>query len=117
MQVRIVYFQGCPNHEPATALVQAVADEIGVPIELSEIRVESERDAKRERMLGSPTIQLDGTDIDPAARGRDDYAMSCRVFGGADGLPPREMIAAALRGEDYEPGHQADADGRDGYRS
>lgn len=85
------------------ALVQAVADEIGVPIEMSEIRIESEDDARRERMLGSPTIQVDGLDIDPAARSRADFAMSCRVFGGAGGLPPREMIAAALQGEAYEP--------------
>lgn len=114
MRVRVVYFQGCPNHEPVKALVQAVADEIGVPIDLSEIKIESDSDAKRERMLGSPTIQVNGSDIDPTARGRDDFAMSCRVFGGADGLPPREMIAAALLGEDYKPGHQADADGRNG---
>jgi hypothetical protein len=95
-------------------MVQAVADDIGVPIELSDIRIESESDAKRERMLGSPTIQVNGSDIDPTARGRDDFAMSCRVFGGADGLPPREMIAAALLGEDCVPGHQPDADDRNG---
>lgn len=114
MQVRVVYFEGCPNLEPSVALVQAVADEIGVPIDMSEIRIESEEDARRERMLGSPTIQVDGFDIDPAARSRADFAMSCRVYGGPGGLPPREMIAAALQGEDYEPQDHENALGGSG---
>ncbi len=100
MQVRIVYFDGCPNHEPAVVLVREVAQELNVPIQLSAVRVESPEDAVRERMLGSPTIQVDGADIEPAARDRDDYAMSCRIYHGELGLPPREMIAAALLGRD-----------------
>lgn len=114
MQVRIVYFEGCPNHEPSMALLQAVANEIGVPIELSEIRIESEEDAQRERMLGSPTIQVDGLDIDPTARSRVDFAMSCRVYGGAAGLPPREMIAAAIQGKDFKVEDQRNAGGQKG---
>jgi len=114
MQVRVVYFRGCPNHEPAMALIREIANEIGVPIELREVGVESTEDAQRERMLGSPTIQVNGLDIDPSARSRDDFAMSCRVFGGSEGLPPREMILAALKGGAPEPSDQSKADGKNG---
>lgn len=103
MQVRVIYFEGCPNHEPVMAMVREVASETGTPIELCEVKVASDADARRERMLGSPTVQVDGVDIDPGAQGRDDFAMSCRVFDGPAGLPPREMIAAALEGRGFTP--------------
>lgn len=102
MQVRVVYFEGCPNHKPAVDLVRSVADEVGVPIEIESVLVETPEQARVERMLGSPTIQVDGVDIDPTARSRDDFAFSCRVFDGHAGLPPRAMIAAALTGEAYQ---------------
>ncbi len=114
MQVRIVHFEGCPNHKPIVSLVREIADELSVRIELSEVKVLSAEDAVRERMLGSPTIQVRGVDIEPAARIRDDYAMSCRIFHGENGLPPREMIAAALLERDHDPQELSDDDNESG---
>jgi len=99
-QVRFVFFEGCPNHEPIVALVQSVADELNIPVEIKHVKVESEEDAIREKLLGSPTVLVDGVDLEPAARTRTNYAMSCRVYTGPRGLPDREMVTAALRGEE-----------------
>lgn len=98
MRVDVVYFDGCPNHAPVVSLLREVAGELGTPIELREVRVTSPEEAARERMLGSPTVLVDGVDLEPGARSRRDYAMSCRLYPGERGLPPREMIAAALLG-------------------
>lgn len=103
MQVNVIYFDGCPNHDPVVSLVREVAAELNVHAELGVVKVSSPEDAVRERMLGSPTVLVDGLDIEPAARDRDDYAMSCRIYPGENGLPPREMIAAALLGHDDTP--------------
>jgi len=51
--------------------------------------------AERLRFLGSPTIRVDGKDIEPAARGRTHFGMSCRMYG-SSGVPPRELVEAAL---------------------
>ncbi len=98
MEVRVVYFEGCPNHEPVVALIREVAAEVGTPVEMKEVKVETDEDAQRERLLGSPTVQVGGLDIDPAARERTDFSFSCRVYAGENGLPGREMIAASLTG-------------------
>ncbi len=113
MHVRVVYFEGCPNHEPAVELVREIADSLGAAIKVEEVLVTSHEDAVRERMLGSPTIQVNGVDVEPSARTRTDYAMSCRVYSGGDGLPRREIIAAALGAEAASCGEGAgDSRGR-----
>ncbi len=108
MRARIVYFEGCPGHEPAAELLREVARDLHVDLDIEKVRVETPEEAVRERMLGSPTIQIDGVDIEPSARTRTDFAMSCRIYPGKQGLPPRDMVEAALKGEDWKPGAQSD---------
>ena len=96
VKAQVLYFAGCPNHEPAVTLVREVAAELGIDVEVVEVEVTGQADAQRSRFLGSPTIQVDGVDIEPEARDRVDYAFSCRTYQG-EGLPDRAMVAAALR--------------------
>lgn len=95
MNVRVLYFVGCPNHAPAVELVRDVVAKLGVEAEVVEVEVTNPADAERLRFLGSPTILVDGVDIEPAARDRADFGFSCRTYDG-QGTPPREMLAAAL---------------------
>ena len=55
--------------------------------------------AVKERFLGSPTIRVDGQDIDPTATERNDYALSCRLYrtaAGASGQPGELWLRDAL---------------------
>src|SRR5207248_2823823 len=97
--VEILYFDGCPNHEPAHALVTKIARELSLDPELRLVRVVDHRDAERLRFLGSPTIRVDGIDVDPNTTNRDGYALSCRIFttaSGAAGQPEEGWIRDAL---------------------
>ncbi len=93
--MRVLYFVGCPNHAPAVELVRGVVAKLGVEAEVVEVEVTNPADAERLRFLGSPTILVDGVDIEPAARDRVDFGFSCRTYDG-QGTPPRDMLAAAL---------------------
>lgn len=95
MKINVLYFEGCPNHRPAVELVEAVAAELNTKAEISEVPVEDAAAAERLRFFGSPSIQIDGVDIDPAKKGRSDYAFSCRIYG-QTGLPPRQMLVDAM---------------------
>ncbi len=99
MNVRVLYFDDCPNHPLAVELVRSVVAELGIETSVDEVKVTSQEDAERLRFLGSPTIQVDGVDIDPTARSRTDFAISCRRYG-SSGVPSRDLLAAALRGDD-----------------
>lgn len=95
MEVAVLYFEGCPNHRPVVEMVRRLVAEHGLDADVREIEVSPE-DVERRRFLGSPTVQVDGVDIEPAARARTDYAMSCRVYHTPGGLPSCEMLLAAL---------------------
>jgi hypothetical protein len=96
MQIDVLYFAGCPNHGPSVDLVREVIRDLGLQLPVHQIEVPDSETATRLGFLGSPTIRVDGRDIEPDAELRTDYAMSCRVYGNS-GIPPRAWIEAALR--------------------
>lgn len=98
-QIEILSFEGCPNREPAIALVSDVVAEVGVDAEVRVIDVPDAEAAERTRFLGSPTIRVNGHDIEPGADERKDYVHSCRVFrteSGLAGQPDAGWLREAL---------------------
>lgn len=95
-QIDILYFDGCPNHQPTTELVCDVVRTLGVDAKIRQVEVCDPNDVARLRFFGSPTVQVNGLDVDPGVRGRVDYSFSCRMYG-RSGSPPRSLIETALR--------------------
>ncbi|MCL4743719.1 MAG: cation transporter [Phycisphaerales bacterium] len=95
MKIRILYFAGCPNHPPVVAMAQRLVAEHRLSAQVEEVEVGPD-EVEEYRFLGSPTVQVDGVDIEPAARDRIDFAMSCRVYDTPDGCPSESMLRAAL---------------------
>jgi hypothetical protein len=100
--VEILYFDGCPNYEAARALVDRVSRELGLHPELRLVEVEDESSAQRLRFLGSPTIRVDGRDVEPNGDERTDHALACRVYRTDNGVaaqPDEGWLRAALQHE------------------
>ena len=97
MQIDILYFEGCPNHAPTVARVKQIAAEMGLTVPVTEVQITTSEEAQQRRFLGSPTVLVNGVDIDPNARQRASSEFSCRVYPGGAGLPPDDMIRAALQ--------------------
>jgi hypothetical protein len=99
VKVEVLYFDGCPSHEALLPRLRELMAEVGVdaPVELK--RVTSDEGAQRERFLGSPTLRINGKDVDPTARVRNDYGLKCRLYSSPEGLRgiiPDELVRAAL---------------------
>ena len=67
---------------------------------MHEHEVTSQEEAERLAFPGSPTIRVDGVDVDPSgAAGR--AMLACRIYRLPDGrispVPSREQLEAALR--------------------
>lgn len=98
MDIEILYFEGCPNLESARAVVVGVVRELGSGAIVREVEVTSDAEAIRLHFLGSPTVRVDGVDVEPAARERTDFAMTCRLYG-PDGVIPQDLVREALRAD------------------
>jgi hypothetical protein len=100
-RVEILYFKGCPNHEPARELVEQVAAQLRVEPAIELVEVVDPDSAADLRFLGSPTIRVDGRDVEPGADERHEFVLSCRVYSterGLSGQPDEAWIREALTG-------------------
>ena len=99
-RVEVLSFAGCPHVRAAVALVEQVARETGVDVDLRLIDVPDAAAAAARRFLGSPTIRVEGRDVEPGSDDRADFALACRIYQapeGPSGLPRCEWLEAALR--------------------
>jgi hypothetical protein len=98
-RVEILYFDGCPNHEAARALIERAAAELSIDAQIELVRVDHAEAAAELEFLGSPTIRVDGRDVEPGAAQRHEFVFSCRVYRGERGLggqPDEAWIRSAL---------------------
>lgn len=99
MIVEVLYFDGCPNHEALLVRLRELLRLAGSDAAIELRRVEDVEAAERERFLGSPTVRIDGEDVEPGVAERTDFGLSCRRFAtahGARGMPDDEWVLAAL---------------------
>ena len=98
-RVEILSFAGCPNAGAAYELVESVSAELQLDPEIDVVEVSDNEQAATLRFLGSPTVRVNGRDVEPSVDSRTAYVLSCRLYRsdeGPSGLPRREWIAQAL---------------------
>jgi hypothetical protein len=98
-RVEILSIEGCPNGEPTRQLVEQIAHELRLRAQIELIEVADADAAVRVRFLGSPTVRVDGRDVEPGAGTGTDFTFSCRVYRGRTGLagkPDEQWIRDAL---------------------
>src|SRR3954453_10007452 len=99
MKVELLYFEGCPSRDAFLPRLHGLLAQAKVYVAVKQRRVESDEAAQRERFLGSPTLRVDGVDVDPGAAGRTDYGLKCRLYPTDEGLrgaPPDAWVLEAL---------------------
>ena len=100
MKVEVLFFDGCPGYEALLPHLRALLAGAGAEdTDIDLLRVEDADAAEAERFLGSPTIRIDGEDVEPVANQRTDYGLKCRLFATPDGLrgmPADEWVLGAL---------------------
>lgn len=99
VDIEFLYWDECPSHERALEILQDVLQTEEVPATVSIRQVETDEDAEMMRFPGSPTIRVNGADIQPTAE-EDVVGLTCRAYqtptGKISPLPPRDLIVEAL---------------------
>ena len=96
MNVELLWWEGCPSTEKALEDLRAAMRDAGLdPAAVAVREVRSEEEAEREGFPGSPTIRIDGEDLQPP---EDEPAgLTCRVYRLRDGRPSPTPDPADLR--------------------
>ncbi len=95
MHVRVLYGCGCPNLGVTLDRVHQVFGAGVGAYRLETIEVETIEAAVELRFFGSPTVQVDGVDVDPSAAGCVQPNLGCRLYD-ASGSPSVAMLEAAI---------------------
>lgn len=100
MRVELLYWDGCPSVIEARVLLADALAARGIIEPIVEREIVTHDDAVAARFPGSPTIRIDGIDIDQA--GADTrYSLTCRIYRLPDGrvspVPSRQQLEEALR--------------------
>ena len=94
MRIEILYFEGCPHAQEADTLVRNVARRLAPDALIERINVATEEEAARMHFLGSPSVRIDGCDLE--GKRTDNGALACRTYDGGSGVPPEWLVEAAL---------------------
>ena len=96
MKIEVLYIDGCP-HFPATVdAVKNSLGQFGLNCPIIEMSVTDQEMAMRIGFLGSPTVRINGLDIEPSARSRSDFGIMCRTYDGSSGVPSEDLIRSAI---------------------
>ena len=99
MKIELLVFDGCPNSEPAERLVRETVAELGVDASIEIVKVVDNDDAIAKRFLGSPSIRVNGNDVEMVEDELTQYTMRCRIYRDGDsqsGLPPIALVKKRL---------------------
>jgi len=64
--INVLHFDGCPSYPVVVGLLERLLREEGVLVPVQLTQVSSHEEAVCQRFLGSPTIRIDGEDVEPA---------------------------------------------------
>jgi arsenate reductase len=94
VRIEVLVFDGCPHAAAAIQLAHTVAERLGPGITVARLDVDTPEKAAEAGFLGSPSIRVNGADIEgkSAAAGR----LCCRTYEDGSGAPPEWLLEAAV---------------------
>lgn len=94
MVIEVLYVPGCPNHQAAIENLRSALRSAAVDAAIQEIAVIDDATARQLKFPGSPTIRVDGRDVEWNTQ--DSYGLACRLYSNGSGIPSLEALQRAI---------------------
>ena len=78
--IEVLYVQDCPNYPGTLALVEQVLADLGIDAEVRTILITDQAAAEQARFAGSPTVRVDGRDVEPGSEPPSEISVACRLY-------------------------------------
>ncbi len=99
MKIELLVFDGCPNSEPTEKLIRETVSELGGDVKIEVVTIADNYDAVARRFLGSPSVRVNGKDLEIEEDSTTTYSMRCRIYRNDEnqsGIPPKELLIKAI---------------------
>ena len=93
MRIEILYVPGCPHHQPAFERLARVLGSECLSAEIRQVAVNTEAEAKTLLFPGSPTIRIEGKDVEPT---QNAPGLTCRLYSNLSGVPSEQLLRLAI---------------------
>ena len=94
MKVEVLFVPGCPNYAPAVERVKKVLASESLKQEVEGIPVNTLEDARALMFPGSPTIRINGDDVETTEANVP--GLACRLYANRTGVPSEEVLRLAV---------------------
>jgi hypothetical protein len=97
MKIEVLYVPKCPNHAVALERLREILAGESLEVHLNEVLVSSAAMAHSLRFPGSPTIRVNGYDIEPQEGVTASFGLMCRLYADGNGAPSHQRLRDAIR--------------------
>jgi len=97
MKIEFLYFQNCPSYKSVLALLEQILLENNIHVSIEKIEITTRESAVQHRFLGSPSIRINGEDIEGREEASE-YGLKCRIYPETgSGIPSETTLRKALQ--------------------
>jgi hypothetical protein len=97
MKIEVLHILNCPNQVIAVERLREILASESFQADISEILVTDETTAQSLKFPGSPTIRINGRDIEPPDEKTASFGLMCRLYADGNGAPSHQRLRHAIR--------------------
>jgi hypothetical protein len=96
MKIEVLYVPNCPNHTVALERLREILSPESFQANVDEVLVNDVATAQSLKFLGSPTIRVNGHDVEPQSEQAAPFGLMCRLYSDGSGVPSQRSVRAAI---------------------
>ncbi len=96
MKIEVLYVPNCPNHVLALERLREILSAERFEKSVTEVLVKDTETAQSLKFPGSPTIRINGNDVEPQDEKVTAFGLMCRLYSGGSGVPSRKKLREAI---------------------
>ncbi len=96
MKIEVLHVPNCPNHAVALERLRQILSAEGFQKYVNEVLVNDAAMAQSLKFLGSPTIRINGQDVEPQSEQASSCGLMCRLYSDGSGAPSQDSLRAAI---------------------
>jgi hypothetical protein len=96
MKIEVLYVPNCPNHAVALDRLREILSPEGFEVQVNEVLVSDITMAQALKFPGSPTIRVNGHDVEPRSEQVSAFGLVCRLYSDGSGVPSEQNLRTAI---------------------